>query len=94
MRDSTPRIVLESIAHEGVAREAYRDSVGVWTWSVGVTQASGHAVFPRYKDNPQPSDHCSAVFSWLSRTKYSPAVSAAFGASESTEPQSGAALSF
>lgn len=94
MRDLTPRIALELIAHEGVAREAYRDSVGVWTWSVGITQASGHAVFPRYKDNPQPLEHCLAVFLWLLRTKYLPAVLAAFGAVELTEPQLGAALSF
>ncbi|ODU67873.1 MAG: hypothetical protein ABT11_18735 [Novosphingobium sp. SCN 66-18] len=94
MRDLTPRIALELIAHEGVAREAYRDSVGVWTWSVGITQASGHAVFPRYKDNPQPLEHCLAVFLWLLRTKYLSAVLAAFGAVELTEPQLGAALSF
>lgn len=94
MRDLTPRIALELIAHEGVAREAYRDSVGVWTWSVGITQASGHAVFPRYKDNPQPLERCLAVFLWLLRTKYLPAVLAAFGAVELTEAQLGAALSF
>jgi lysozyme len=46
----------------------------------GITQASGHAVFPRYKDNPQPLERCLAVFLWLLRTKYLPAVLAAFGA--------------
>lgn len=94
MRDLTPRIAIELIAHEGVACEAYRDSVGVWTWSVGITQASGHAVFPRYRDNPQPLENCLAVFLWLLRAKYLPAVLAAFGAAELTEAQLGAALSF
>ena len=53
MRTLTPRILGEILQHEGLAREAYRDSVGVWTWSVGITDASGHRV-ARYRDNPQP----------------------------------------
>ena len=92
MRTLTPRIVGEILQHEGLAREAYRDSVGVWTWSVGITDASGHRV-ARYRDNPQPLERCLEVFLWLLTTRYLPAVLAAFGACEPTEPQLAAALS-
>lgn len=94
MREITPRIALELIAHEGIVTEAYKDSVGVWTWSVGITDASGHKVFPRYKDKPQPLEHCIGVYLWLLREKYLPPVLAAFGAHEPTEAELGAALSF
>lgn len=93
MRTLTPQIVGEILQHEGLAREAYRDSVGVWTWSVGITDASGHRV-ARYRDNPQPLKRCLEVFLWLLTTRYLPAVLAAFGACEPTEPQLAAALSF
>jgi len=94
MRILTPRIAIELIAHEGIAREAYKDSVGVWTWSVGVTDASGHSVFPRYKDQPQPLEHCLGVYLWLLRTRYLPPVLTAFGSHEPTEAELAAALSF
>lgn len=94
MRDLTPRIVLELLSHEGLVREAYRDSQGVWTWSVGITDASGHRVYPRYKDNPQPLAHCLEVYLWLLRTRYLPQVIAAFGAYVPAEHELEAALSF
>lgn len=94
MRELTPRIALELIAHEGIVTEAYKDSVGVWTWSVGITDASGHKVFPRYKDKPQPLEHCIGVYLWLLREKYLPPVLAAFGPHDPSEAQLGAALSF
>ena len=94
MRTLTPRIALEIVAHEGIVREAYRDSTGVWTWSVGVTDASGHTVYPRYKDQPQPLEHCLGVFKWLLETRYLPAVLAAFGNHDPSEGELGAALSF
>lgn len=94
MRALTPRIALELIAHEGIVTEAYKDSVGVWTWSVGVTDASGHKVFPRYRDKPQPLEHCIGVYLWLLRERYLPPVLAAFGPHDPTEEQLGAALSF
>ncbi len=94
MREITPRIALELIAHEGLVTEAYKDSVGVWTWSVGVTDASGHTVFPRYRDKPQPLAHCIGVYLWLLREKYLPSVLAAFGPHDPTEAELGAALSF
>jgi len=94
MRALTPRIALELIAHEGIVTEAYKDSVGIWTWSVGVTDASGHKVFPRYRDKPQPLEHCIGVYLWLLRERYLPPVLAAFGAHDPSEAQLGAALSF
>ena len=93
MRTLTPRIVGEILQHEGLAREAYRDSIGVWTWSVGITDASGHRV-ERYRDDPQPLERCLEVYVWLLTTRYLPAVLDAFGTVEPSEHQLAAALSF
>ena len=93
MRTLTPRILGEILQHEGLAREAYRDSVGVWTWSVGITDASGHKV-ARYRDNPQSIERCLEVFVWLLETRYLPAGLAAFGPFEPEEHQLAGALSF
>ena len=93
MERISARIAGELLAHEGIVREAYRDSVGVWTWSVGLTDACGHAV-GRYRDNPQPLAHCLAVFVWALRTRYLPQVLAAFDGRTLTEAQLGAAISF
>ena len=93
MRTLTPRIVGEILQHEGLARETYRDSVGVWTWSVGITDASGHKV-ARYRDNPQPLERCLEVFVWLLTTRYLPPVLGAFGTFEPSEHQLAATLSF
>lgn len=89
----TPRVALELIGHEAIVQEAYKDSVGVWTWSVGVTNASGHDVM-RYKDNPQPIERCLEVYLWLLREKYIPSVVKAFEGFTLTEAQFAAALSF
>ena len=91
--DITPRIAAELIAHEGIVCEAYLDSVGIWTWSVGLTDASGHKV-GRYRDNPQSLSHCMAVFVWALRRNYLPAVLAAFGSYRPQEHELAAALSF
>lgn len=88
------RIVLELIGHEAIVQEAYRDSVGVWTWAVGVTNASGHEVCPRYKDNPQTLRRCLEVSIWLMETKYLPEALGAFPGRELTDEQLAAALSF
>ncbi len=93
MRSLTPRIVGEILSHEGLVREAYRDSQGIWTWSVGITDASGHRV-ARYRDNPQPLERCLEVFLWLLATRYLPAVLKAFGSHEPAEHELAAALSF
>ena len=90
----TARVAMELIGHEAIVREAYKDSVGVWTWGIGVTNASGHTVFPRYKDNPQSIERCIEVFIWLLRNKYIPAVEKAFTGLVLTEAQFAAALSF
>lgn len=89
----TERIALELIGHEAIVPEAYKDSVGVWTWSVGITSRSGHSV-ERYKDKPQTLQHCLAVYLWLLRERYAPAVAKAFDGLALTEAQFGAALSF
>jgi GH24 family phage-related lysozyme (muramidase) len=89
----TERVCLELLHHEAIVQEAYRDSVGVWTWGVGVTSASGHSV-ERYKDNPQTIERVLEVFVWLLRTRYAPAVRDAFHARALSEAQFAAALSF
>ena len=90
----TVKVALEIVSHEAIVREAYRDSVNVWTWSVGITNASGHRVYPRYKDNPQPLMRCLEVFEWVLRKNYRPAVVEVFKGHALTEEQFGAALSF
>lgn len=92
MLDLTPKVVAYLAREEGLCTEAYKDSGGIWTWALGVTDASGHKV-GRYKDNPQPIDKCFAVSIWLIKNKYLPAVSEALG-SGATEAQLAAALSF
>lgn len=93
MKTLTTRICLEIAAHEAVIRQAYKDSVGVWTWSVGITSNSGHKV-ERYIDNPQPLRKCLEVWIWLMQEKYLPTVLEAFKGRELTEAQLAAALSF
>lgn len=89
----TARIAAELLDHEAIVREAYKDSAGVWTWGVGVTNASGHRI-GRYLDNPQSIARCLEIYIWLLREKYAPAVRAAFAGHALTEAQFGAALSF
>lgn len=89
----TPRIAAELIAHEGIVREAYRDSVGVWTWSVGLTDACGHRVL-RYRDQPQPLHRCLEIFVWVLQNRYLPAVLEALGPVAPQEHELAAALSF
>ena len=88
----TPRVAMEVAAHEGLVRQAYKDSVGVWTWSIGLTAATGHDV-KRYIDNPQPLRRCLEVYIWA-LNNYADAVRAEFKGHALTEEQFGAALSF
>lgn len=89
----TLRVAMETIEHEAVVLEAYKDSVGIWTWAVGLTKASG--VDPLlYKDNPASMAVCLAAYVNRLRAKYLPAVVRAFGDKVLTEPQLAAALSF
>ena len=85
---------MELLGHEAVVREAYRDSVGVWTWGVGVTDASGHTVWPRYVDRPQTMRWCLEMYVRLLKERYAPEVLAAFAGHSLMEHEFGAALSF
>ena len=90
----TSRSMAEIAGHEGVVLEAYKDSVGVWTWGVGLTNFSGHKVYPRYKDNPQTLQKVIDVFEFILRKKYLPDVLAAFKGHDLTENELAAAVSF
>jgi GH24 family phage-related lysozyme (muramidase) len=90
----TARVATELLSHEAIVREAYRDSVGVWTWGVGVTEASGHSVCPRYVDRPQTLRWCLEMYLRLLKETYAPVVLAAFDGCELSESEFGAALSF
>lgn len=86
------RTAMEIMSHEAVVRQAYKDSVGVWTWSVGITSASGHRVV-RYINNPQPMKYCIEVFAWVLQ-RYADDVNRAFAGHVLTQEQFAAALSF
>jgi GH24 family phage-related lysozyme (muramidase) len=81
------------VGHEAIVLEWYKDSVGVGTWGVGVTNNSGHNV-DRYKDNPSTVEHALEVFVWLLRNRYMPDVVRAFSGFALSEAQFAAALSF
>lgn len=89
----TARAAAEIVGHEAIVQEAYKDSVGVWTWSVGIAATSGFNVL-QYKDNPQPIATCLKAYVELLRDKYLPAVLKAFQGHQLTEAQLCAALSF
>lgn len=88
----TEKVVGEIIYHEGFVREAYKDSVGVWTWGFGLTNATGHNI-ERYIDNPQSSEKCITIFKWALE-KYADDVRTVFDGYDLTEEQFAAALSF
>lgn len=90
----TPRIIAEIAGHEGIVRECYKDSVGVWTWSVGMTNSCGHTVYDRYLDNPQEVAYCMEKYEWVLVNNYLPAVLEAFKGHDLTENELGGALSF
>ncbi|QQN75048.1 lysozyme [Croceicoccus sp. YJ47] len=89
----TPRIAAELIGHEGIVLEAYKDSVGVWTWSVGLAETGGHDV-QLYKDNPQTMAAALQAFVRELERTYLPPVLRAFAGKPLSEAQLGAALSF
>ena len=88
----TPRVASELLRHEGLVTQAYKDAVGVWTWSVGITSMSGHQV-ERYIDNPQTIEKCLQVYLWVLE-KYADKVRSVFKDYPLTEQQFAAALSF
>ena len=85
-------VAMEVAAHEAIIRQAYKDSLGVWTWSVGLTSNSGHSV-ERYIGKPQPLEHCLAVYAWALEN-YADDVRKAFAGHELTKAQFAGALSF
>lgn len=89
----TKRALIELVSHEGIVKEAYKDSKGIWTWGIGVTDASGHKV-GRYIDNPQSIKRVVEIFKWLLETQYLPDVLEAFKGVQLNEHQLAAAVSF
>lgn len=92
MTNLTPRVIAYLAREEGLCQEAYKDSGGVWTWALGVTNMSGHQVYPRYLNKPQDLQKCFDVSVWLIKNKYLPAVVKA--SPDLNEAQLAAALSF
>ena len=94
MTDLTARAFCFLAHEEGFVAEAYLDNGNHWTAFLGVTNASGHQVYPRYLNNPQPLEKGVAISAWLIRERYLPAVLKAFDGFALTEAQLAAALSF
>jgi len=90
----TPRIVAAVAHEEGLVLEAYKDSVGVWTWALGVTNASGHQVHPRYLNKPTTVERALEVSIWLLENRYLPTVQKAFDGHRLKEHEIAGALSF
>ena len=78
----TAEMAAEIVGHEAIVLEAYRDSEGIWTWGIGVTDASGHSVM-RYKDAPQTIKRVLEVYIWLLNTNYAPDVRKEFAGANS-----------
>lgn len=83
----------ELIEHEAIVLEWYKDSEGIGTWGIGVTDRSGHSV-SRYKNSPATIDRVLEIFVWLLMTNYLPAVLKAFQGYPLKEHELAAALSF
>lgn len=89
----TVKVFMELLAHEAIVREMYKDSVGVETWSAGLTAKSGINV-RKYKDNPASMQECIDAVADRLRQVYIPRVEQAFKGHTLTEAQFAAALSF
>lgn len=85
-------VALEVASHEAVIRQTYVDSVGVNTWSVGLTDATGHDV-DRYINNPASMQHCMDIYVWA-LIRYAKQVEDTFKGYTLTKAQFTAALSF
>ncbi|WP_404864518.1 glycoside hydrolase family protein [Georhizobium sp. MAB10] len=83
---------MEVAAHEALVRQAYKDSEGVLTWCVGMTNATGHRV-ERYIGKPQTLQHCMNIYAWA-LTNYAEQVREVFKDRPLTQAQFAAALSF
>ena len=89
----TARVLLEIMHHEAIVLEAYKDSVGVWTWSVGLADTGGHNA-RAYKDKPQSLEAALKAFVVAVRAKYGPEVEKAFAGVPLSEARYAAALLF
>lgn len=85
-------VAMEVASHEALIRQTYKDSVGVSTWCVGMTNATGHTV-ERYVGKPASVQHCMNVYAWALEN-YAEGVRRAFAGHTLTKAQFTAALSF
>lgn len=85
-------VAIEVATHEALIRQTYKDSVGVLTWCVGMTNATGHRV-ERYIGKPASLAHCMRLYAWA-LTSYAEQVKQAFGKTKLTKAQFAAAVSF
>src|SRR5690554_6331906 len=85
-------VALEVACHEALVRQTYKDSVGVLTWCVGMTNATGHTV-ERYIGKPASLQHCMNIYAWA-LDRYADGVRRAFKGTPLTKAQFAAALSF
>lgn len=85
-------VALEVASHEALIREAYKDSEGILTWCVGMTNATGHTV-ERYIGKPASLEHCMRLYVWA-LDKYADGVRRAFKGHKLSKAQFAAALSF
>jgi len=85
-------IALEVASHEALIRQTYKDSAGVLTWCVGMTNATGHNV-ERYIGKPASLQHCMNLFAWALKN-YAAGVRKRFAGRKLTKAQFAAALSF
>lgn len=85
-------VAMEVAAHEALVRQTYKDSVGVLTWCIGMTSATGHRV-DRYIGKPQTLQHCMSIYVWA-LTRYAEQVREAFADRPLTQEQFAAAVSF
>jgi GH24 family phage-related lysozyme (muramidase) len=85
-------VAMEVASHEALIRQTYKDSVGVLTWCVGMTNATGHKV-DRYIGKPAALQHCMNIFAWALQN-YAVGVYRAFKGYSINKGQFAAALSF
>lgn len=85
-------VALEVASHEALVRQTYKDSVGVLTWCVGMTNATGHTV-ERYIGRPQTVQHCMNIYAWALRN-YAEHVYDVFAGHNLTKEQLAGILSF
>lgn len=87
------KVITELMHHEAIIQELYKDSVGVETWSAGLTAKSGINV-KQYKDKPASMQVCVTAVIERLKAVYVPDVLAAFAGKTLTDAEFAAALSF